>query len=84
MNFATRLINLLYSKNGKAFVGRKALTGMLGYENPNQIAKYVNILEMAGIITRGTSYKAGRNGKGYYLATHIINEVQSARSKTSA
>lgn len=79
MNFATRLINLLYNKQGKAFVGRKALSDLLGYENPNQIAKYVNILERAGIITRGSSYKAGRNGKGYYLRDTVMNEMREAR-----
>ena len=67
MNFATRLINLLYSKGGTAYVSRKALTEMQGYENPNQIAKYIGILERAGIIIQGSSYKVGRNGKGYCL-----------------
>ncbi len=44
MPFATRLINLLYSKHGKAFLGRKVLSALLGYENPTQIAKYTNLL----------------------------------------
>ena len=69
MKFATRLI----------YVGRKALTEMLGYENPNQIAKYIGILEMTGVITRGNSYKAGRNGLGYYLSETVMNEMRLAR-----
>jgi hypothetical protein len=79
MDFATRLINLLYSKEGKGYVSRKALTEMLGYKNPNQIAKYIGIMERAGIIIQGSSYKVGRNGKGYCLKDTVMEALQEAR-----
>ena len=79
MNFATRLINLLYSKEGKAYVSRKALTEMQGYKNPTQIAKYIGILERAGIIIQGCSYKVGRNGKCYCLKDTVMEALKEAR-----
>jgi len=84
MSFATRLINLLYSKQGKAFIGRKALTALLGYENPNQIAKYTNNMKLAGIITIGSSYKAGRNGKQYLLSQNVITTIEAAQARSES
>lgn len=79
MSFATRLINLLFSKEGRAYVSRKALTELQEYKNPNQIAKYIGILERAGIITRGDSYKVGRNGKRYCLMDTVMEALRDAR-----
>ena len=84
MPFSTRLINLLYSKQGKAFVGRKTLTALLGYENPNQIAKYTAILERTGIISIGNSYKVGRNGKEYRLSQDTIKIIESVKANPDA
>jgi|GEM_PF-3052323 len=84
MAFATRLINLLYSKHGKAFIGRKALSEMLGYKNPNQIAKYTNIMKLAGIITIGSSYKAGRNGKQYILSQDVVIAMEAAQARSES
>ena len=84
MPFATRLINLLYSKHGKAFIGRKALSTMLGYENPNQIAKYTNIMRLAGVIAIGSSYKAGRNGKEYCLSQEVVIAMETAQGRSES
>ena len=81
MHFATGLLNWLYSRQGKAFLGRTALTKMLGYKNPNQIAKYVGILERAGVIRQDASYSVGRNGKGYYLNDTVMNEMRSSYNR---
>lgn len=84
MPFATRLVNWLYSKGGKAFLSRTALTTMLGYKNPNQIAKYVGVLVRAGVIRRDASYSVGRNGKGYYLTDGVLEALRFARSQDAA
>lgn len=84
MPFATRLISLLYSKHGKAFFGRKVLSALLGYENPTQIAKYTTILERAGIISIGNSYKVGRNGKEYRLSQSTIEAMKSIQPQVNA
>lgn len=83
MHFATGLLNWLYSRQGKAFLRRTALTKMLGYKNPNQIAKYVGILERAGVIRQDDSYSVGRNGKGYYLKDTVMDEMRSAYDQGS-
>lgn len=80
MNFATGLVNWLYENNGKAHVGRQALIRMLGYKNANQIAKYVGIMIKAGIITKGDSYKVGRNGKCYYVNQDVMIAMHDARN----
>jgi len=79
MDFATRLINWLYSKGGKAHISRKALIQIQKCKNPTQIAKYISILERAGIITRGDSYKVGRNGKRYCLTDTVMEALMAAR-----
>jgi hypothetical protein len=84
MPFATRLISLLYNKHGKAFIGRKALSALLGYENPTQIAKYTTILERAGIISIGNSYKVGRNGKEYRLSQSTIEAMKPVQPQVNA
>lgn len=78
MGFATKLLNFLFSKGGKAFLGRKSLCQMLGYKNPNQIAKYIKILIESGIIHQGTSYSAGRNGKCYTIKENVLDEMKAA------
>lgn len=72
--FATRLIAVLHNNNGRAFLGRQALSKLLGYHNPNQVAKYVRILQDAGVISRGDSYSKGRNGKLMTL-TPLVSEA---------
>jgi hypothetical protein len=79
-HFATGLLNWLYTKEGKAHLSRTALTKMLGYKNSNQIGKYLDILVRAGVITRGDSYKVGRNGKCYYLKDDVMSEMRQSRS----
>lgn len=79
--FATRLINRVYSKKGRAYLGRKALLELLGYNNPTQLSKYLAIMERAGVISRGTSYSVGRNGKEIRLADSVIAEMDAARAK---
>ncbi len=74
--FATRLLNRLYNKKGKACLGRSALSALLGYKNPAQIGKYVGILERAAVITRGSSYSKGRNGKLFALAEDVISAMR--------
>jgi len=79
MDFATWLINWLYSKQGKAHISRKALTALQGYKNPTQIAKYIGILGRAGVIIQGSSYKVGRNGKRYRLTDTVMEALKEAR-----
>ena len=61
--FATRLLIWLCNRKGRAYLGREALSEMLGYTDPNRILSYLRILETAGIIVRSQSYCKGRNGK---------------------
>ena len=82
--FATRLLNRLYSNNGSEYLGRPILLQLLGYNNPSQIAKYLTILEKAGVIKRGTSYSRGRNGKLITLAPTVIQEMAKAGSNVVA
>lgn len=72
--FATRLIALLHNNDGRAYLGRQALSKLLGYHNPSQVAKYVRILQEAGVISRGDSYSKGRNGKLMTL-TPLVSEA---------
>jgi hypothetical protein len=80
LRFATRLINRLYNKNGQTYLGRPALMKLLGYTNPNQVAKYLDILERAGVICKGSSYRPGRNGKLFKLGDGVMEELKAARS----
>ena len=77
--FATRLLNRLCSKNGKEYLGRTMLLQILGYKNPNQLGKYLTILENAGVISRGSSYSKGRNGKLISLDPKVMAEIAAAR-----
>jgi len=77
--FATKLLNRLYSNNGSEYLGRPILLQLLGYNNPNQIAKYLKILEKTGVIKRGSSYSTGRNGKLITLQPSVIQEMEKAQ-----
>lgn len=76
--FATRLVNRLYSNNGEEYLGRPTLLELLGYGNPNQVAKYLGILEKVGVINRGSSYSSGRNGKLITLDPSVMLEIAAA------
>jgi hypothetical protein len=82
--FATRLLNRLYSKQGSEYLGRPTLLELLGYKNPTQVSKYLTILEEAGVIKRGSSYSAGRNGKLITLDQEVISEMQVARDANNS
>ena len=77
--FATRLLNRLCSKNGKEYLGRTMLLQILGYTNPNQLGKYLTILESAGVVSRGSSYSKGRNGKLLTVNAEVMAEIAAAR-----
>ena len=70
--FATRLLNWLCNHKGRAYLGREALSKMLGYTDPNRIQSYLRILERAGVIVRGKSYCKGRNGKECRLTDEAV------------
>lgn len=77
--FATLLLNRLYNNKGKEYLGRTTLLKVLGYNNPNQLGKYLTILEKAGVINRGTSYSKGRNGKLITIDPKVLEEIAAAR-----
>jgi hypothetical protein len=82
--FATRLLNRLHTNNGKAYLGRTALQKLLGNSkaanSSSQLSRYLSILEQAGVITRGSSYSAGRNGKLITLDNDVIAQMSAART----
>ncbi len=82
--FATRLLNRLYINKGNEYLGRPALLKLLGNKeaskSPPQLGRYLAILERAGIITRGSSYSAGRNGKLITLDNDVIAQMTAART----
>ena len=80
--FATHLVNRLNCNNGKEYLGRATLLKILGYGNPNQLGKYLRILEKTGIIKRGTSYSSGRNGKLITLEQTVMKEMSAAREQS--
>ena len=77
--FATRLLNRLYTKQGKEYLGRPTLLALLETKSPWQLGKYLTILENAGVIRRGVSYKAGRNGKLITLDQSVMAEFDTKR-----
>lgn len=79
--FATRLVNCLHNRKGRAYLGREALSKLLGYPDPTRILNYLRILERAGVIHRGTSYSKGRNGKECKLTREAM-ELLGDETKT--
>ena len=77
--FATLLLNRLYNNKGKEYLGRTTLLKLLGYNNPTQLGKYLNIMEKSGVIKRGTSYSKGRNGKLITIDPQVMEEIAAAR-----
>lgn len=57
---------------------------MLGYENPDLIAKYTNIMKQAGIITIRSSYKAESNSKQYYLSQDVVIAMKAAQASSES
>lgn len=73
--FAAKLISFLVEHKGSAFIGRPLFFKMLGYENPTRLTEYLSVLEQAGVITRGQSYSAGRNGKRCSLNKAVLEAL---------
>lgn len=77
--FATRLLNRLYNHKGGEHLGRPTLFSLLETKSPRQLVQYLGILERAGIISRGSSYSSGRNGKLITLAPDVMLAIAAAR-----
>ena len=73
--FAAKLISYLVEHEGSAFIGRPSFFKMLGYENPTRLTEYLTVLEEADVISRGTSYSTGRNGKKCSLSGWALKEL---------
>ncbi len=73
--FAAKLMSYLVEHEGSAFIGRPLFFKMLGYENPTRLNDYLKIIEAADVISRGTSYSTGRNGKKCSLSSWAIKEL---------
>lgn len=78
--FAAKLMSYLYEKGGSASVGREALFVMLGYRNSTQLSQYLRVLEEAEVISRGDSYKVGRNGKSCSLSSWVMEALNRTES----
>lgn len=72
MPFATKLVNLLFQRNGGCRVSRDILQKLLGYTNPNQAIKYRDLLVEAGIITVGRFYDKYRYAKKHTLTEEAM------------
>lgn len=73
--FAAKLISFLVEHEGAAFIARDTYCEMLGYKNPTRLTEYLTVLEAAGVITRGNSYSAGRNGKHCSLLPWVLQAL---------
>ena len=73
--FAAKLMSYLVEHEGSAFIGRPLFFKMLGYENPTRLTEYLTVLEEADVISRGTSYSTGRNGKKCSLSGWALREL---------
>lgn len=73
--FAAKLVSFLVEHDGAAFIARPTYYEMLGYENPTRLTEYIMVLEEAGVITRGNSYSAGRNGKQCSLLPWVLQAL---------
>ena len=81
MDFATKLLTMLYSNKGSMNLGRKQLAELLGYKDPNRIQKYREALVKAGLITVGRAYSAGAFAKRHSLtakAKRMFHEAQAS------
>lgn len=70
--FATKLVNLLFQRNGGRRVSRDTLQKLLGYTNPNQAIKYRDILVNAGVVTVGRYYDKYRHAKRHTLTEEAM------------
>ena len=73
--FAAKLISFLVEHEGSAFIARPTYYEMLGHKNPTRLTEYLTVLENSGVITRGNSYSAGRNGKQCSLLPWVIQAL---------
>jgi hypothetical protein len=73
--FAAKLISFLVEHEGAAFIARDTYCEMLGYKNPTRLTEYLTVLAEAGVITRGNSYSAGRNGKQCSLLPWVLQAL---------
>lgn len=87
MPFATRLINHLEAKGGRARVrrdrredrGRKdTLVDFLGYKGIGKIDKYVHVLIRAGVLMKGRPSSQG-NASREYVLTEAVRDLLKGR-----
>jgi hypothetical protein len=81
MTFATRLINLLHQHRGSCRLHQDKLMELVGYQNKNQVTKYVNILIAAKMVKKGKFYQKCKLSRLYTLSKAVLSLLNDASVK---